>query len=243
MLAVGQVLRWLASSTSSLEASHQGKQSALLTLPCCEEAHIGHSKGDNCPAPPRWSCDPSWGDHHESEAATSPYGHHGQQENHPAEPCSDAESWEIITGYSKPLSFGAVCYIATDNWNIFTYAFLPNHCSPEKGKDSPRFFSVHLSLAPADFSRLSLETSAKLVFLLFLNMSVPDTPISMILLTTNPVWRLDWFPLFNRTTTLWEFSTLEGQIEEWHSLLSDLCPLNSGIIHWKVSAPLLLFAF
>lgn len=169
----------------------------------------------------------------------SPSRYLRQQENHPAEPCSDAESWEIITGCSKPLSFGVICYIATDNQNIFPHAFLHNHCSLKR-KKTLQYSSVStsawlLQISPGFHLRCQPNWSSRC----FLTCLSQVLPFLWFYHFTNPVWRLNCISLSSiATTSLLEFSTLEGLVQEWHSLLHDLCPLNSGIIHWKVSASL-----
>lgn len=48
--------------------------------------------------------------------------HHMEQKSNSAGPDQPTASWEIINGcFCKPLCFGEVCYIATDNWNISVY--------------------------------------------------------------------------------------------------------------------------
>lgn len=109
------------------------------------KATLGHTEGDSCPAVPRGPCHPA---EVTAVSAEATFIDLRQQENHPAEPRSDVESRHIITGCSKPLSFRVVCYTATENWNIFTYAFLQNSCSPEREEDSSRFFGVQCNLVP-----------------------------------------------------------------------------------------------
>lgn len=220
------IFHFLSRSQSSCKTVHPSDTIVLWGSP-----HLPSSPKMILPPQPRW---PMW---EWRSHLHSPSRHLRQQENHPAEPCSDAESWEIITGCSKPLSFGVICYIATDNQNIFPHAFLHNHCSLKRKKNSSRFFSVHLSLAPADFSRLSLEMSAKLVFSLFFNMSVPSTPISMILSLHQPCPKAQLhFPLINsyhffvgifhswRSSTRMTFTpTWSLSSEFWNYSLESLC--------------------
>ena len=159
-----------------MEASHQEKHSATLSLPCCDEAHTKATQRDRGPAASAvhaavtaMRVKPS--------SACSPCRHHTEQKSHLAEPCPDYRitrnnQWLLF----KLLSLSGHLLPGIDNWDIFIYTFLHNLCSPEKEKDSSRLFRAHSCLAPVDFSRFFYHLTLQL-----LNVSVLYTPISMIL--------------------------------------------------------------